>query len=163
MSDIQSIAQDLLELDEEELTAQIGARAEAIETSPKGAAQGEFESVESLEEEIPVARGAFDDFLKTGQDIFASASLQAYKLLCSPVGGDSELAEELDKLMGEKTTEAAAKMASLLAPVLVGSLGLPQSIAVLVGTLIVKKVAKGTSDFVCENWKSSLAKPEEME
>lgn len=41
--------------------------------------------------------------------------------------------------MGEKTTEAAAKMASLLAPVLVGSSGLPQSIAVLVGTLIVKK------------------------
>ncbi len=156
MSDIQSIAQDLLELDEEELAAQIGARAEAIEASPRGAEQSELESVESLEEEIPVARGAFDDFLKAGQDIFASASLQAYKLLCSPIGGDSELAAELDKLMGEKTTEAAAKMTSLLAPVLVGSLGLPQSIAVLVGTLIVKKVAKGTSDFICENWRISL-------
>ena len=47
-------------------------------------------------------------------------------------------------------------MASLLAPVLVGSLGLPQSIAVLVGTLIVKRVAKGTSNFVCENWEKSL-------
>lgn len=38
MSDIQSIAQDLMELDEEELTAQIGARAEAIEASLRGAA-----------------------------------------------------------------------------------------------------------------------------
>lgn len=58
--------------------------------------------------------------------------------------------------MNEKTTEAAAKMTAAPTPVLVGSLGLPQSLAVMVGSLIVKKIAKGISDFICENWKATL-------
>ncbi|WP_088893909.1 hypothetical protein [Leptolyngbya ohadii] len=150
MAEIEAVAQNLLALDEDELMAQIGARSQAIEASPRAA------SIDSLEEEIPVPRGAFDDLLKAGKNIFAPASSQAYKLLCSPIGGDSDLAKELDKLMSEKTSEAAGKMTAALAPVLVGSLGLPQSIAVMVGSLIVKKVAKGTSDLICENWKAAL-------
>jgi len=89
-------------------------------------------------------------------NVFSSVSPKAYELFCSPIGGNTELAAELDKLMNQKTAEAAAKMTGLLAPVLVGSLGLPQSIAVLVGSLVVKKLAKGTSNLVCENWKESL-------
>jgi hypothetical protein len=150
MAEVEAVAQNLLTLGEEYLLAQIGARSQAIEASPRAA------SIDALEEEIPVARGAFDELLKAGQNVFAPASAQAYKLFCSPIGGDSDLAKELDKLMNEKTAEAAAKMTGLLAPVLVGSLGLPQSIAVMVGSLIVKKIAKGTSDFVCENWKMAL-------
>jgi hypothetical protein len=103
-----------------------------------------------------VPRGAFDDLLKAGKNVFAPAGAQAYKILCSPIGGDSELAAELDKLMNQKTADAAAKMTAAITPVLVTSLGLPQSIAVMVGSLIVKKVAKGTSDFICENWKETL-------
>lgn len=150
MAEIEAVAQNLLTLNEEDLMAQIGARSQAIETSPSAA------SIDSLEEELPVPRGAFNDLLKAGKNIFAPASAQAYQLLCSPVGGDSELAAELGKLMNEKTAEAAAKMTAALTPVLVGSLGLPQSIAVMVGSLIVKKVAKGASELVCENWKSTL-------
>lgn len=151
MAEIEVVAQNLLTLDEDDLMAQIGARSQAIETSP-GAA-----SIDALEEELPVPRGAFDDLFKAGKNLFGPASTQAYQLLCSPIGGNSELAAELTQLMNEKTTEAAAKMTAALTPVLVGSLGLPQSIAVMVGSLIVKKVAKGTSDLVCENWKTSLA------
>ncbi len=77
-------------------------------------------------------------------------------MLCSPLWGISDLAALLAQIMCQKTTEAAAKMTGLLTPVLVGSLGLPQSIAVMVGTLLVKKAAKGTSDLICENWKTSL-------
>ncbi len=150
MAEVEAIAQSLLALDEDDLMAQIGARSQAIEVSSDAA------SLESLEEEVPVPRGAFDDLLKAGKNIFAPASAQAYKILCSPIGGDSDLAKELDKLMNEKTAEAASQMAAVLTPVLVGSLGLPQSIAVMVGSLIVKKVAKGTSDFICENWKATL-------
>jgi hypothetical protein len=94
--------------------------------------------------------------LKAGKNIFAPASAQAYKILCSPMGGDSELAAELDKLMNQKTADAAAKMTAAITPVLVTSLGLPQSIAVMVGSLIAKKIAKGTSDLICENWKATL-------
>lgn len=150
MAEVEVIAQNLMVLDEDELMAQIGARSQAIEASPRAA------SIESLEEEVPVPRGAFDDLLKAGKNTFAPASAQVYNLLCSSMGGNSDLAKELDKLMNEKTTEAASKMAAALTPVLVGSLGLPQSIAVMVGSLIVKKIAKGTSDFICENWKATL-------
>jgi hypothetical protein len=150
MAEVEAVAQGLLTLAEDDLLAQIGVRGQAIETNPSAA------SIESLSEEIPVPRGAFDELLKAGKNIFAPASAQAYKILCSPIGGNSELAAELDKLMNEKTTEAAAKMTGLLTPVLVGSLGLPQSIAVMVGTLLVKKAAKGTSDLICENWKATL-------
>jgi hypothetical protein len=150
MIEIEAFAKNLLELDENELMAQIGARSQAIEASPRAA------SIDSLGEEIPVPKGAFDELLKAGENIFAPASAQAYKILCSPIGGDGELAAELDKLMNEKTTEASTKMTAALTPVLVSSLGLPQSIAVMVGSLIVKKIAKGTSDFICENWKATL-------
>jgi hypothetical protein len=156
MAEVEAIARGLLELDEDELLAQIGVRDQAIEANPSAAA------IESLNEEIPVPRGAFDDLLKAGKNVFAPASAQAYKLLCSPIGGDSELAAQLDQLMSEKTAEAAAKMTGLLTPVLVGSLGLPQSIAVMVGTLLVKKTAKGTSDLICENWKTSLGASEAL-
>jgi hypothetical protein len=40
--------------------------------------------------------------------------------------------------------------------ILVGQLALPQSLAVLVGTLIVKKVAKVASDFTCSTSKKAL-------
>lgn len=150
MAEVEAVAQGLLALDEEELMAQIGARSQLIEDQPAAA------SIDSLAEEVPVPRGAFDDLLQSGKNIFAPASAQAYKILCSPIGGEGELAAELDKLMNEKTAEAAAKMTAALAPVLVGSLGLPQSIAVMVGSLIVKKIAKGTSDLICENWQATL-------
>lgn len=150
MAEVEAVAEGLLALDEDELLAQIGVRDQEIENNPDAA------SLESLSEEIPVPRGAFDDLLNAGKNIFAPASAQAYKILCSPIGGNSELAAELDKLMSQKSAEAAAKMTGLLTPVLVGSLGLPQSIAVMVGTLLVKKAAKGTSDLICENWKASL-------
>ena len=150
MAEVEAIARGLLELDDDDLLAQIGVRDRAIAASPEAA------TIESLGEEIPVPRGAFDELLKAGKNVFAPASAQAYKLLCSPIGGNSDLAAQLDQLMSQKTAEAAAKMTGLLAPVLVGSLGLPQSIAVMVGTLLVKKAAKGTSDLICENWKTSL-------
>jgi hypothetical protein len=150
MADVEAVAQNLLTLDEDDLMAQIGVRSQVIETSPEAA------SIDALEEDLPVPRGAFDDFLQAGKNVFAPASAQAYKILCSPIGGEGELAAELDKLMNQKTAEAAAKMTAALTPVLVGSLGLPQSIAVMVGSLIVKRVAKGTSDVICENWKATL-------
>ena len=150
MAEVEAIARGLLALDEDELLAQIGVRDQVIASDPSAA------TIASLDEEMPVPRGAFDDLLKAGKNVFAPASAQAYKLLCSPIGGNSDLAAQLDQLMSQKTTEAAAKMTGLLTPVLVGSLGLPQSIAVMVGTLLVKKAAKGTSDLICENWKTSL-------
>jgi len=33
---------------------------------------------------------------------------------------------------------------------------LPQSVAIVVGTLLVKKLAKGSSDFICTKWKQNI-------
>lgn len=150
MADVDTVVQNLQALDEDELIAQLGMRASAIESDPSEA------SIESLEEPMPVPRASWDDVLKIGQKLLDQYSAKAYELLCTPLGGNGELAKELDQVFNEKTAEAASKATSLIAPILVSSLGLPQSLAVLLGTLIVKNLAKGTSDFVCDRWQQSL-------
>ena len=57
--------------------------------------------------------------------------------------------------MDQNTSEANAKATALLTPIL-ASVGLPQSLAVVVGALLVKKLAKGTSDFICTTWKANI-------
>lgn len=150
MTNINTVVQKLQELDEDELIAQLGMRAQAFGSDPSAA------SIESLEEPMPVSRASLDDVLKTGQNLLNKTSADTYKLMCTPIGGDGDLAKELNQVLNEKTASAAAKATSLITPVLVGSLGLPQSLAVLLGTLIVKKLAKGTSDFICDRWQQSL-------
>ncbi len=153
MAEVEALAQRLVELNEEDLTVQLGALSQYIEANPEATLIDSFE-------EIPVPRGAFDDLLKAGKNVFGPASSGAYKIFCSPVEGvlikDPELAKELSKLMDEKTTEASAKAAAMIAPILTGSLGLPQSLAVVVGALLVKKLAKGTSDFICNTWEKNI-------
>jgi len=151
MANVDAVVQSLLELDEEELTAQVGARFQSIEIDPNAA------DLASLEEEpIAASRASLDDLIKIGQKVFGPASAGAYNLLCSPVGGDDELAQQINNLINQKTAEASAKATALLSPILVGSLGLPQSLAIVVGALLVKKLAKGTSDLVCDNWKRNI-------
>ncbi len=71
MAEVEAIARGLLELNEDDLLAQIGVRDQAIATSPEAA------TIESLSEEIPVPRGAFDELLKAGKNVFAPAWAQA--------------------------------------------------------------------------------------
>lgn len=68
---------------------------------------------------------------------------------------DPKLAQELSNLMEQKTSEAAAKATAIIAPVLKGSLGFPESLAVVLGALLVKKLVKGTSDFICTSWQKT--------
>lgn len=148
MADVQNVVQNLIALDEEELTARIGMRSQA---QARGG-----EDLDSLENLEAIPRGALEDFLKVGQDFFAPINAQAYQLLCTEIGSDSELGKALNNVMDVKTTEAAAKVTALISPILVTQMALPQSLAVLVGTLIVKKVAKVASDFTCSTWKKAL-------
>ena len=153
MAEVEALAQRLVELNEEDLTVQLGALSQYVETNPEAA------SIESFEE-IPVPRGAFDDLLKAGKNVFGPASSDAYKIFCSPVEGvlikDPDLAKELGKLMDQKTTEASAKATAIIAPILTGSLGLPQSLAVIVGALLVKNLAKGAANLICNTWEKNI-------
>jgi hypothetical protein len=152
MSQLNTIATKLIEFDEEELVAKIGMRSQ-LQTRG-GEAELNDESFDFLDEMVP--RGGFNDFLEAGKDFFSPVNAQAFNILCSEIGQDSELGKALNSVMNIKTTEAAAKVTALLSPVLVSQLALPQSLAVMVGALIVKKGAKGASDFTCSNWKKSL-------
>ncbi|WP_404790152.1 hypothetical protein [Altericista sp. CCNU0014] len=155
MAEINDLAQKLLELDEDELEAMIGMRSQS--QSRSGVSGETDDSLDSLEEDIDtVPKGGLNDFLNAGKDFFAPINAQAYKYLCSDIDKDSELGKALSTVMSDKTTEAAAKVTAFLSPVLVTQFALPQALAVLIGTLIVKKVAKGASDFTCSNWKKSL-------
>jgi hypothetical protein len=155
MAEINDLAQKLLELDEDELEARIGMRSQS--QSRSGGTDVTDNSLNSLEDMDAVPRGAFNDFLNAGKDFFIPINAQAFKYLCSDIDKNSELGKALSKVMDDKTAEAAAKVTAFLSPYLVTQFALPQALAVLVGTLIVKKVAKGTSDFTCSNWEKSLA------
>lgn len=161
MADTEAIVHNLLELDEDELIAQIGVKAQTIE---KDASAGDLAS---LEEPSAVPRAAFDDIFQFGQSVFSDASARAYQLLCTPLNSDgnadtNKLIQELETLLGAKTAEATTKATALLAPVLVGSLGLPQSLAVLIATLLVKRLAKGASNLICQKWQASLSPAAEV-
>lgn len=152
MSQLNTIATKLIEFDEDELVAKIGVRSQ-LQTRGGEAALND-DSFDFLDEMVP--RGGFDDFLNAGKDFFSPVNAQAFNLLCAEIGNKSELGKALNDVMNIKTTEAAAKVTALLSPILVSQLALPQSLAVMVGALIVKKVAKGASDFTCNNWKKRL-------
>ena len=152
MSAIETLAQDLLALDEEELTTKLGLLDQDLNAGVRGAT-----SLNYLEN-LPEPRGGLEDLLKSGQSIFGPASAEAYRVLCSDVGDlvkDADVTTELTKLMAQKTTEASTQAVALLTPILAGG-GLPQSVAIVVGTLLVKKLAKGSSDFICTKWKQNI-------
>jgi hypothetical protein len=152
MSEIEAVARGLLELDEDDLTAKLGLLEPELNSGSRSAT-----SIDDLID-LPVPRAGLGNLLKAGQNIFGPASAGAYKVLCSDMGDlakDSDLAKELTKLMDQKTTEASAKVAALLTPFLAGG-GLPQSLAVIVGALLVKKLAKDGSDLICTRWKNNI-------
>lgn len=88
MADINEILQNLSELDEDELAAQLGMRAQTI---GKNLQTGDTRSasIDSLEVAQAVPRGLMDDALASGQRIFNWISPAAYNLLCTPLGGGS--------------------------------------------------------------------------
>ncbi|MFM1843785.1 MAG: hypothetical protein RLZZ490_2528 [Cyanobacteriota bacterium] len=152
MSEIESLAQELLLLNEEELTTKLGLLDRDLNAGVRGAA-----SVQYLES-MPEPRAGLEDLFKIGQNLFGPASAGLYKILCSDVGEvvkDSELAQQLTELMNQKNAEASAKAAALITPLLTSG-GLPQSMAVMIGALIVKKLAKGSSDFICTKWQQNI-------
>jgi hypothetical protein len=157
MAEINDVAQKLHTLKEEELEAMIGERSQSQSQSRSQVTDVTDDSLDLLLEYIETGtRGPVDDFLNAGKNFFAPINAQAYKYLCSDIDEDSELGRALSTVMNDKTTEAAAKVTAFLSPILVTQFALPQALAVLIGTLIVKKVAKGFADFTCSNWEKSL-------
>ena len=157
MADLDDLLRNLSALNEEELEAQLGMRAQTI---GKDLTRGDTRSASSASVEIDVAvpRGMMDDALAGGQRLFNWISPAAYNLLCTPLGGDSadETMKELVKLLDEDLEKNITKAVGMLAPFLVSSLGLAPAIAAVVATLIIKRTSKQSGKFICDNWKNTL-------
>lgn len=157
MADINELLQTLSELDEDELEAKLGMRAQTIGEALK---RGDTRSatVESLEVEQAVPRGLIDDALAAGQRLFSWISPTAYNLLCTPLGGEGadETMKELVKLLDEDLEKNVTKAAGMLAPFLVSSMGLAPAIAAVVATLIIKRTSKKGGTLICDSWKKIL-------
>ncbi|MEG4057042.1 MULTISPECIES: hypothetical protein [unclassified Microcoleus] len=151
MTEANELAQQIYDLDEEVLVAQLGTLSEEMrgdltaQSAPRGV------SLDSLDLEVaargPISQGA----IEAGQKVFNQVNTEAYKTLCSPLG-DKETQEVLDKALAENYTKAAG----ILAPFLVSSLGWAPTVAALVASLIIKKISKNIAGGICSTWAKTL-------
>lgn len=157
MAEIEVLLESLWELDEDQLAAQIGDRAQAIEDDVAGGGTRGVDpaSLESIDVNI-AARASIDPkFLEAGQRLFDRINPSAYELMCKPLGDNADTQKILDETINQNYTKAAG----MLAPVLVSGFGLAPAVAALVATLIIKKIANMGATAICESWEKSLVKP----
>ncbi|MEG4589384.1 hypothetical protein QUA54_29835 [Microcoleus sp. MOSTC5] len=157
MAEIEVIVESLWELDEDQLAAQIGDRAQAIGDDAAGLGSRGIDpaSLDSIDVNV-AARASIDlKLLEAGQRLFDRVNPLVYELMCKPLGNDPQTQKILDEAIGQNYTKAAG----MLTPVLISGLGLAPAIATLLATLIIKKIANYSATAICDNWKQNLPKP----
>ena len=157
MAEIEVLVESLWELDEDQLAAQIGDRAQAIGDDAAGLGTRGIDpaSLDSIDVNV-AARASIDlRLLEAGQRLFDRVNPLVYELMCQPLGNDPQTQKILDEAIGQNYTKAAG----MLAPVLISGLGLAPAIATLLATLIIKKIANYSATGICDNWKQNLPKP----
>ncbi len=158
MAEVEALVESLWALDDEQLEAQIGSRAQAIgdDVAGRGAKGVDPASLDSIDVNV-AARASIDPrFLDAGRRLFERVNPLAYELMCKPLGGDDP---ETQKILDETLNQNYTKAAGMLAPVLISGLGLAPAVATLLATLIIKKVSKYLATGVCDTWEQSLVKP----
>jgi hypothetical protein len=156
MAEIEVLVESLWELDEDQLAAQIGDRAQAIEDEVAGLGTRGIDSASLDSIDVNVAARASIDprLLEAGQRLFDRVNPLVYELMCKPLGNDPQTQKILDEAIGQNYTKAAG----MLTPVLISGLGLAPAIATLLATLIIKKIANYSATAICDNWKQNLPK-----
>jgi len=154
MQDYNELVQQLLELDEESLEAQLGLQIQEMDSDVRGGSQGL--TIDSIDLDAAARAPISPEVLATGQQLLKRLSAGLYDLMCNPLGSDSEAQNVLDEVINQNYVKAAG----MLAPLLVSGLGLAPAIATLIATLVVKKIATSSSQEICKVWKASLS-PEE--
>jgi hypothetical protein len=157
MAEIEVLVESLWELDEEQLAAQIGARAQAIEEDAAALGTREIDSasLDSIDVNVAARASIERTLLEAGQRLFDRVNPLVYELMCQPLGNDPQTQKILDEAIAQNYTKAAG----MLAPVLISGLGLAPAIATLLATLIIKKIANYSATEICDSWKQNLPKP----
>ena len=158
MTEVEALIESLWELDENQLEAQIGSRAQAIGDNVAGRGTKGIDpaSLESLALDV-AAKAAIDSrLLEAGGRLFERLNPLVYELMCKPLGGNDL---ETQKILDEAISQNYIKAASMLASVLISGLGLAPAVATLLATLIIKKIANYIATGICETWEKKLPKP----
>ncbi|MGB7712426.1 MAG: hypothetical protein WBL95_23325 [Microcoleus sp.] len=157
MAEVEVLVESLWELDEDQLEAQLGDRAQAIgdDVAGRGAKGVDPASLESIDVNV-AARASIDPrLLDAGRQLFDRVNPLAYELMCKPLGDNADTQKILDETINQNYTKAAG----MLARVLVNGLGLAPVVATFLATLIIKKIANTGAKAICETWEKSLVKP----
>jgi hypothetical protein len=158
MTEVEALIESLWELDENQLEAQIGSRAQAIGDNVAGRGTKGIDpaSLESIDLDV-VARAQIDSqLLEAGGQLFERLNPLVYELMCKPLGGNDL---ETQKILDEAISQNYIKAASMLASLLISGLGLAPVVATLLATLIIKKIANYIATGICETWEKKLPKP----
>ena len=162
MAEVEALVASLWKLDDEALEAQLGSQVQAIEDEVAGRgarrAGADPASLDSIKVDVATRAPIDPKYLNAGRRLFNWISPAAYKLLCTPLGGEGsdETMQELVKLLDQDLEKNVAKAAGMLAPFLTANLGLAPAIAALVSTLIIKRLSKEFSKFTCDAWQKTL-------
>ncbi|GCL34114.1 hypothetical protein PA905_29020 [Planktothrix agardhii CCAP 1459/11A] len=151
MQDYNELVQQLLELDEESLEAQLGLQVQEMDSDVRGGSQGL--TIDSIDLDVATRSPISPEVLVAGQQLLKRLSAGLYDLMCNSVGSDQETEKVLDEVINQNYVKAAG----MLAPVLVSGLGLAPAIATLIATLVIKKIAKEGSEVICKSWKASMS------
>jgi hypothetical protein len=157
MAEIAVIVESLWELDEDELAAQIGSHTQAIEDDAAGLGTTGIDpaSLDSIDVDVATRAPIDPRLLEAGRRLFDRVNPLVYELMCKPLGNDADTQKILDEAISQNYTKAA----SILAPTLISGLGLAPSVATLLATLIIKKIANYAATGICETWQQNLPKP----
>jgi hypothetical protein len=157
MTQIDELAQKMLDLDEDTLKAQLGIRVQQISQD----ATARSASLESLDQDLSATpRGGILDpaNFNLGDRFFKELNIKSYNLMCGELFDDQELAK-LQTSFKENSDKAVA----LLAPILASQFNIALSLSVIVATLIIKTlcsatstISSATSETICEVWKEKL-------
>jgi hypothetical protein len=145
MTQIEELAESIVELSEQELILRLGLNAQEFSSDLTRSA-----SIDSIDLSTTIQTRSEED-LTFGKRLFKRLNANAYELLCKDPF-DGETLKQLKKALDENTGQAAG----MLAPILVANLGLAPAIAAIIAALIVKTLSKSIADTICESWAEAL-------
>ncbi|MFL5757077.1 MAG: hypothetical protein ACJ77N_12355 [Chloroflexota bacterium] len=138
-------AEQLQDVDDDELYQQLGLRIRAIERDPSIAGD--------LSPDVPATEMgiSFVDLREFGRRTFVTLSAPAMGVVCAGAGEGHSL-EALLRSFGTSGTAVTAALTT----VLIGQLAIAPAVAGIVATLVVGKVAPATLQGLCGGWGRKL-------
>jgi hypothetical protein len=140
-------ANELANLNQEQLYTELGARLRAIASAPDGSDRFDMIPGKSLE-----SYGPLDELKKLGQKFFDRWNREAYNLICGSSAEDAAAREQVTNAFGMGREAVVAAIAASLT----AYLGLAAALAAVVASLAMRLFFKPGYEATCDYWKEKL-------